>query len=95
MAYRVIWSPRAVADLDSIAIFLASDSPAYASAVVRRIVQATRSLCKSPDIGRRVPEFEDKNLREIFAYSFRIIYRIEEDEITIATIIHGRRSLLV
>jgi len=38
-----------------------------------------------------VPEFEDDTTREIFAYSYRIIYRIEDEEITIAAVIHGKR----
>lgn len=62
--------------------------------MVRRIVQGTRNLNQFPRMGRKVLEFEDENLREIFAYSYRIIYHIGEGEITIATVVHGRRSLL-
>jgi len=40
-----------------------------------------------------VPEFDDKNLRERFVYSYRIIYRIEDHTVTIAAVIHGRRML--
>jgi len=40
-----------------------------------------------------VPEFDSKTLREVFAYSYRIIYRIEDDTVTVAAVIHGRREL--
>jgi addiction module RelE/StbE family toxin len=93
MAYRVIWSPRALDDIESIASYIARDSAAYASAVVAKIIKATRTLRRFPLAGRIVPEFEDENLRERFVYSYRIIYRIEADTITVAAVIHGRRLL--
>ena len=31
--------------------------------------------------------------REWFAYSYRIIYRVDENVLTIAAVIHGRRLL--
>jgi hypothetical protein len=29
-------------------------------------------------------------MRELFAYSYRIIYKVEKDEIVIASVIHGQ-----
>jgi plasmid stabilization system protein ParE len=40
-----------------------------------------------------VPEFEDETLREHFVYSYRIIYRIQGQTVTIAAVIHGKRLL--
>ena len=91
MAYRVIWSPRAIDDVESIAAYIAHDSEAYAASVVRKVLAKTRNLTAFPRVGRMVPEFEDDTTREIFAYSYRIIYRIEDEEITIAAVIHGKR----
>ena len=48
MAHRVVWSPRALADVDAIASYIAPDSPFYAGSVVRRIVALTRTLEKFP-----------------------------------------------
>jgi len=93
MAYILSWSPRAVEDLDSIAAYVAADSEYYAASVVRSILQKTRKLSEFPFLGRMVPEFEDESIREIFAYSYRIIYQIDSEEITIAAVIHGRRNL--
>lgn len=93
MAHRVVWSERAFLDLESIANYIADDSPAYARAVVRDIIQQTRTLTRFPRSGRKVPEFDDENIRELIAYSYRIIYRIHEDEVLISAIIHGKRLL--
>jgi plasmid stabilization system protein ParE len=50
-------------------------------------------LEKFPFSGRKVPEFDDENLRELIAYSYRIIYRVEPTEVIIASVIHGKRDL--
>jgi toxin ParE1/3/4 len=93
MAHRVVWSPRALADVDAIASYIAADSLHYASSVVRHIVTLTRMLERFPFTGRKVPEFEDENLRELIAYSYRIIYRVEAAEVIVAAVIHGKRNL--
>jgi toxin ParE1/3/4 len=93
MARLVIWSNRATEDLDSVAAYIAQDSEAYASSVVRTILQKARTLAEFPFVGRIVPEFDDQAIREIFAYSYRIIYRVDQDEVVIAAIIHGKRQM--
>ena len=95
MAYRVVWSARAVEDLEAIAQYIAVDSNAYAAAVVKRILDIARHLSQFPYAGRIVPEFADENIREWFVYTYRIIYRIENRVVTIATVIHGKRLLNV
>ncbi len=93
MAYRVEWSPRALDDVDSIAAYIARDSPAYASAVVAKIIKSTRTLRIFPLGGRIVPELDREDTREIFAYSYRIIYTVDRTNVTIAAVIHARRLL--
>ena len=93
MACRVVWSRRALRDIEGIADYIARDSPAYASAVVRKIVSQTRRLARFPRSGRVVPEFDDEHIREVFAYSYRVIYRVSEKEVTVAAVVHGRRVL--
>jgi len=89
----IVWSQRATDELEEIAQFIALDSEHYSKAVVRTILRKTRRLGDFPYIGRVVPEFEDDSMREIFAYNYRILYKIKPDEIDIAAIIHGRRLL--
>ena len=55
--------------------------------MVRKILKATRTLAAFPNSGRKVPEFDDETVREVFAYSYRIIYKIDGVEITVATVI--------
>jgi toxin ParE1/3/4 len=50
-------------------------------------------LARFPPLGRKVPEFEDENVRELLVYSYRIIYRLLPDEALIVAVIHGKRVL--
>jgi toxin ParE1/3/4 len=93
MAYRVVWSRRASQDLATIADYIATDSPTYAGAVVKKVVSQTRILSKFPRSGRKVPEFDNEDIRELLVYSYRVIYRIQDNEIVIAAVIHGKRLL--
>jgi plasmid stabilization system protein ParE len=93
MAYKIKWSPKAAEDVEAIASYIAQDSPAYAAAVVKKILEITRSLSFLPFAGRVVPEFDEEAIREQFAYSYRVIYRVTGETVTIAAVIHGKRLL--
>ena len=93
MAHRIVWSKRAARDLDSIIDYIATDSPAYAGIVLKNIVNQTRILARFPRAGHKVPEFDDENTRELVAYSYRIIYRLQSDEALIVAVIHSKRIL--
>ncbi|WP_013325019.1 type II toxin-antitoxin system RelE/ParE family toxin [Gloeothece verrucosa] len=93
MAYRVIWSPKAVEDVDAIATYIARDSPSYAAAVVRKIIDLTRQLKQCPLAGKAITELSDSAIREKFAYTYRIIYRVDDEVVTIAAVVHTKTLL--
>jgi toxin ParE1/3/4 len=73
------------------ASYIAADSSSYAGTVVRKILSLSRTLARFPLAGRQVPEFDDESFRELFAYRYRIIYRVDQDAVTIVAVIHGKR----
>ena len=89
---EIIWSPRAVADLEEVRTFIDSDSPAWADLTVRRIVAAVERLEQFPDSGRIVPERQSPELREVISGSFRIVYRRRVTTVEIATVFRGSRD---
>ncbi len=93
MAHRVVWSYAAATDVESIATYISGDSPAYARSVVKEIVRATQILRNFPNSGRMVPEFQNPRVREVPAYSYRILYKIEEEQVLILAVVHGKRNL--
>lgn len=94
MAYRIDWSPRALTDVEEIAAFIEKDSPLYAQAVVTKIVRSTAKLDDFPHVGRIVPELNQAEFRELFVYSYRVIYRVTVDTVTVVAVIHGKRLLI-
>jgi plasmid stabilization system protein ParE len=93
MGTRVSWSPEAIDDVDTIAAYISKDSPYYASAVVKKILDTANSLDSFPYIGPIVPELGEPEFRERFVYSYRLIYRVLDEEVLIVAVIHGRRLL--
>lgn len=93
MAFSINWSPEAVEDLDAIAEYIAKDSRLYAESVVGKVMEMTASLANFPERGRIVPELSENNIRERFVYSYRVIYKINDTDILIVAIIHGKRLL--
>ncbi len=93
MDYQVVWSPPALDDVESLAEYIARDSEFYAGAVVEKILDTARQLGSFPLAGRIVPELGDECIRERFVYSYRLIYRLGINRITVLTVIHGKRLL--
>jgi plasmid stabilization system protein ParE len=89
----VIWSRPARADLRSIHDFIAHDSRFYAKKVVQDIREKTDILKQLPKTGKKVPELNKDEIRELPLYSYRIIYEIKEQGIFVLAVVHKRRDL--
>jgi plasmid stabilization system protein ParE len=93
VARQVGWTEIALSDLASIAEFIARDSEQYARAFVADAFAASDSLTEFAERGRVVPEFGDGNIRELIIRSYRLIYRVQRNEVAILGLIHGARDL--
>jgi len=83
----VNWSQRARADLKAVHDYIAKDSLQNAKAVAREIRRRAPRRPQSP------PELNDEQVREIPAYSWRILYHLREGQVFIVTRVHKRRHL--
>ncbi len=93
MAFKLIWSEEALEDIESIATYIEKDSPVYAKAVVSKFFEKVEILRTNPELGRTVPETNDKKIREMYIYSYRLIYKIDIDTILLVAVVHGKRLL--
>jgi addiction module RelE/StbE family toxin len=91
---RLIWTDPAVEDLQAISDYISKDSEYYASIFIGELIQSVEKLIEFPEIGRMVPEYQRKDIRELIVQSYRIIYQIEDNRILILTVVHGRKELL-
>ena len=93
MARAVVWSQAAADDFEAIVTNIERDSPAYASAFASEVWDASQSLTTLSERGRNVRELEIANVREIYIQSYRLIYRVERERVTLLALIHGKRDL--
>ena len=90
---EVRWTLQALDDLEAICLFISRDAPQVASVFADRAFRATDYLASHPELGRVVPEIQDEAIREVSLHSYRIIYRIAEDQVHVLTVHHGARLL--
>lgn len=93
MAFTLVWSDAARADLDEIEAYIAERSPASGRTVVENMWEAARKQCDFPYSARMIPEFNDPTRRETFVYEYRLMYRVEGNRVRIMRVVHGRRLL--
>ena len=89
---RVVWSPLAIEQASEAARHIAEDSPPTARKWVDGLFACAGALRQFPRRGRRVPELDRSDLRELLFGSYRIVYRIEARRVAILTVRHSRRQ---
>jgi toxin ParE1/3/4 len=89
----LIWTRRAIEDVQSIRQFIAQDSPHYALLVTQQLIASVERLPAFPQSGRVVPEVNDPAVREVIHGTYRIVYRLIREEIHIVTVHHAARLL--
>jgi len=91
---KIVWTDISIIDLKEIFDFIADDSLRYASLTTNKIYQRVQEIINNPYLGRIVPEFNDKLIRELIEGNYRIIYRIKSDiQIDILRVYHSARLL--
>ena len=93
MDRTIKWTESATNDLEEVAEFIARDSRFYATTIVKKARKAARSLRVSAERGRVVPESNTSNIRELFLWKYRLIYKVTSHHVFILAFIHGARDL--
>ena len=81
-------------DLIHIKEYIEQDSAYYANKTVYGIKEKIKILLKFPYMGRYVPEFNFKLIRELIYKSYRIIYYVNSNNIYILKIFHHSQNIL-
>lgn len=91
---EVKWTDFAIENLNDIGDYIEKDSFQYAEIVVNYLFDSVDILEQNPLSGRLVPEFGDNSIRELIRGSYRIVYRLLNDNrIDILTVHHSARLL--
>ena len=90
---RVYWTDRAYDHLLQIRGHLSLTSETYAERVLDSLISRSEQLEAFPRSGRRVPEYDRDDVRELIEQPYRLIYRIGEARLDVLAVVHGRRPL--
>lgn len=89
----LVWTDRALDDLEEIDAYIAADDPIAAERWVEGLLAGARRAGELPMSGRQVPELGREDVREILKRSYRIVYRILDDRVQVLTVFEGHRRL--
>lgn len=90
---KIQWSTLSIDRIIEIAEYIVEDKPGASEKWVNSIFNSVERLQKFPESGRKVPEVNRDEIREILLGNYRIIYRIDKEMISILTIRHGKQLL--
>jgi plasmid stabilization system protein ParE len=91
---KIVWTELSIEDLKGIFDFISEDSLRYATLTVNKIYDRAQVISENPYIGRIVPEFNEKKLRELISDNYRIIYRIKSEfQVDVLRVFHSARLL--
>lgn len=90
---KIFWSPLAVERLENIFEYISKDNSSAANKMIERIFKKVETISKFPDRGRKVPEANREEIREIFESEYRIIYRVEPKRIFVLSIRNFKQLL--
>ena len=76
---RVVWAKSARQALEDAIGYIARDSRDAACRVLSKALEAASTLTSFAERGRVVPELGDPAVRELFVYSYRLLYEIRND----------------
>ena len=76
----LIWSERAIADMENIYDYIAKDSTVYAQLNTETIIKSVERLKRFPESGRHLPEFSKLPHREVIVGNYRVVYRYDSNK---------------
>jgi plasmid stabilization system protein ParE len=89
----LIWSPDAIRDLHEIADYIALDKPNAARRWADTLATVAEQVAELPFAGRRVPEFDRDEIREVIKRGYRVMYRVSDELVEIVAVVEGHRQV--
>jgi len=78
--------------LRSIVSYIATDNPDAAIKTGQRIIDRSKQIEEFEGSARIVPEFRDKSIKELIEGNYRIIFRIQSNQIEVVRVWHAARG---
>ena len=93
---KITFARSALSDLEKVFEFYNEQKiPPVGERLVKKVFEDIELLSEQPDMGKRVPEFDLKFLRELIRPPFRIVYRRDIDKIRVVRVWRSERLLIL
>lgn len=86
---KLVFSPEAEADLETIGDYIALDNPARAMIFIQRLRAACSELAEHPRRFKRLDRFRQREVRRRVHQTYLIVYEVAETHVAIVRIVHG------
>jgi plasmid stabilization system protein ParE len=93
---KILISRPAFSDLEAFNKYYREEGvPHIGEQTIDSIIGHIQTLSDNPDIGRKVPEFNEEKIRELIHSPFRIVYLREKNSIHIIRVWRSERLLIL
>jgi len=89
---KIIWTNRALIDLNDNISYIAKDSPKNAQIVLKTLTELVNSLNTFPYAFPVEPFYKKDNVRFIAKWNYKIIYRITAKQIQILRVFNTKQN---
>ncbi|MGH7309394.1 MAG: type II toxin-antitoxin system RelE/ParE family toxin [Candidatus Rokuibacteriota bacterium] len=79
--------------LDDAVSYVAQDSRSAAERLLTETLEVASSLDVHSERGRRVPELDQPNIRQLLVRRYRLLYEVTPAEVRVLAFVHGARDL--
>ncbi len=86
-------SAAAEHDLREIAAYIGRDDRVAARRWLQKLRARARSAARAPKAGRKVPEYDREDLREVLLGAYRLGYRLSATDVVLLFVIEGHQRL--
>lgn len=91
---EIVWTEPALNELSEIADYIELSNPFAAKSLVESVFRKIERLEEHPFSGRKVPEIESSDYREIIVDPCRIFYKLESNRIYVLFVLRQERDLI-
>lgn len=93
MSRRLRISAAAEAELREIAAYISRDDRVAARRWLQRLRARARAAARAPGTGRKVPEYDRDDVREVLVGAYRIGYLVTATDVVVLFVIEGHMRL--
>jgi len=90
---QIKWSDDALEDVEAIRDYIRKDSPYHAHQFVEKVFERVDKLGDFPKSGRKIPEYDHPDWREVMMGDYRIMYLLDANTLLVLAVLHGSRDL--